>query len=40
MRDYLKYVLIRGGVLLMRLDGLLVIRKLFVDNWDLRLLVS
>ena len=40
MKDYLKYVLIRGGVLLVKLDGLLVIIKLLVDNWDLILLVS
>ena len=40
MKVYLKYVLIRGGVLSMRLDGLLVIIKLLVDNWDLILRVS
>ena len=40
MRGYFKYVLIRGGVLSMKLDGLLVILKLLVDNWDLMLLVS
>ena len=40
MRGYLKYVLIRNGVLSMRLDGLLAIIKLLVDNWDLILSVS
>ena len=40
MKGYLKYVLIRGGVLSMRLDGLLVILRLLVDNWDLMLSVS
>ena len=40
MKVYLKYVLIRDGVLSMRLDGLLVILELLVDNWDLILSVS
>ena len=40
MKDYLKYVLTRDGVLSMRLDGLLVILKLLVDNWDIILSVS
>ena len=40
MKGYLKYVLIRGGVLLVKLDGLRVIIKLLVDSWDLILSVS
>ena len=40
MKGYLKYVLIRDGVLLVKLDGLRVIIKLLVDNWDLILSVS
>ena len=39
LRDYLKYVSVRGGALLMKMDGPLVTHKLHVDNLDLKVLI-
>ena len=36
----MKYVLVRGGALSMKMDGHLVTLKLHVDNWDLKVLNS
>ena len=38
LRDYLKYVSVRGGALSMEMDGLLETLKLHVDNWDSKVL--